>query len=117
MKLFSTELLPNELRDQLPKLYAQEKSEDAMIFAKFYFSEGNWTWFVSEGETQGDDFIFFGYVVGFEEEWGYFSLRELEEININGRRIQRDSNFQKEEFSICLARWRTERTDWEKTSG
>lgn len=110
MKHFSTELLPNELRNHLPKLYEQEESKDPIIFAKFYFPECNWTWFVTEGEVQGDDFIFFGFVVGFEEEWGYFSLQELEEINIRGQKIERDLDFQEKEFSICLASWRADRS-------
>lgn len=103
------ELLPKDLRSKLPKLYEQDEAEDPMIYAKFFFPGGNWTWFVSEGEMQGDDFTFFGFVIGFEEEWGYFSLRELQEIEINGLKIERDLAFEQEPFNDCLARWRSER--------
>ena len=50
----------------LPKLYAQEKqaTKDKWVYLKFFFPAGNWTWFVTEGEAEGDDFVFFGFVVG-----------------------------------------------------
>lgn len=72
------ELLMEELRAQLPALYSQEGAEDPMVYAKFFTPDSNWTWYVTEGSQEGDDFIFFGYVFGFEGEWGYFSLNELQ---------------------------------------
>jgi len=45
------ELLPEELKNQLPKLYEQEKAEDPKIFIKFFFPAGNWTWFVTEPQS------------------------------------------------------------------
>ena len=63
------ELLPAELRAVLPRLYAQEKIEDPVIHAKFFTPDSNWTWYVTGGETEEDDFRFFGYVCGMEEEW------------------------------------------------
>ena len=51
-----------------------------------------WYWFATEkaGEqmsvlANGDsipDTIWFGYVQGFEEEWGYFSQAEIESLNL-----------------------------------
>ncbi len=72
------ELLSQELRQSLPALRSQETISDPIVHAKFFTPDSNWTWFVTEGSPEGDDFIFFGYVCGFEEEWGYFSLHELE---------------------------------------
>ncbi len=103
------ELLPEELKSQLPKLYEQEGAPDQKVFIKYFFPAGNWTWFVTEGEPRGDDFLFFGYVIGLEREWGYFTLKQLEEININHLTVERDLYFQQEEFSRCLARWKLER--------
>ncbi len=57
------------------------------MYAKFFTPDSNWTWYVTEGSAQHDpdtpdhgevDFLFFGLVIGFEKELGYFSLRELE---------------------------------------
>jgi hypothetical protein len=103
------ELLPIELQNQLPKLYAQEGIEEPFVYIKFFFPAGNWTWFVTEGEPRGDDFLFFGYVIGSGSEWGYFTLRQLEEINISGLTVERDLYFKQESFSRCLKRWKMER--------
>ena len=71
------ELLTDELRKKLPPLYAQEKEKDPTVYVKFFTPDSNWTWYATEGEQQNGDFIFFGYVIGQEREWGYFSLNEL----------------------------------------
>lgn len=87
-------LLTDELRAQLPALYAQENEKDAMVHIKFFTPWTGWTWYVTEGSPEGDDFIFFGYVIGQESEWGYFSLNELESINGPfGLKIERDLHF------------------------
>lgn len=103
------ELLPPELREKLPKLYEQEGSEDRIVHIKFFFPAADWTWFVTEGEAEGDDFTFFGYVIGFASEWGYFSLRELEEINVHHLTVERDLDFREAKMSVCLKRWKEER--------
>jgi hypothetical protein len=71
------ELLTAELRKCLPPLYSQEKNKDPVVRMKFFTPDSNWTWYVTEGSEQEGDFIFFGYVFGLDEEWGYFSLVEL----------------------------------------
>ena len=103
------ELLPTDLREKLPKLYAQEGIEDPIVHLKFFFPAADWTWFVTEGQAEGDDFTFFGYVIGFASEWGYFSLRELQEINVHHLTVERDLDFRQEKMSVCLARWKDER--------
>jgi hypothetical protein len=104
------ELVPAELRAKLPRLYSQEHNRDPTVHLKFFSPYSNWTWFATEGEQQEDDFIFFGYVIGFEEEWGYFSLSELE----SARRgdlplVERDLYFTPGPFSEVIARYRRER--------
>lgn len=102
------ELLTAELREQLPPLYATDKTDTAekLIVTKFFFPAGVWTWFAVEGEQKTNDFIFFGYVVGDFPEWGYFSLNELEGININGLRIERDLHFKPGKFKDVLEKFR-----------
>lgn len=96
-------LLPEELRKALPKLRRQEGSADPVVYEKFFFPASGWTWLATEGEAQGDDFVFFGYVIGFEAELGYFTLRELEEVNVNGIVIERDCYFEPGKLSTCLS--------------
>lgn len=88
------QLLPDNLRSQLPALYAQENTSDPMVYAKFFTPWSNWTWYVTEGSAEDEDFIFFGYVIGFEKEWGYFSFNELQAIKgPGGLTIECDLHF------------------------
>jgi hypothetical protein len=91
-QLLTMELLTPEIREQLPKLYAQEKEPDAIAHVKFFDPCGSWTWYVTEFD--GED-TFFGLTQGFEEELGYFSLSELQEYRGKlGIGIERDLHFQ-----------------------
>ena len=103
------ELLPAELRAQLPTRYSQEKVTDRIVYVKFFSPYSNWTWFATEGSPEEDDFLFFGYVIGFEEEWGYFSLNEMQSA-MRGPLplIERDLHFEPGPFSQVLARYRRE---------
>ena len=73
-------LLTQALRAQLPALYATEKVADAdkIAVCKFFTPDSYWTWFVCEAGTGEDADILFGFVIGHEPEWGYFSIKELE---------------------------------------
>ena len=73
-------LLTDELRARLPPLYSQEAEADPIVYAKFFLPGTGWTWYVTEGSPRGDDFLFFGFVVGLESEFGYFVLSELESV-------------------------------------
>lgn len=97
------QLLPQELRTQLPKLYAQEGTEDPTVHVKYFTPDSNWTWYVTEGQEEGSDFRFFGYVVGMEAEWGYFLLSELQSARGKlGLPIERDLYFAKQPISAIL---------------
>jgi len=94
------ELLTEELRQNLPALYAQEGNPDPVVHLKFFTPDSSWTWYATEGSPEGDDFIFFGYVIGFEREWGYFSLTELTQSRgPMGLPIERDLYFKPGLFS------------------
>lgn len=88
-----SKLLTDEAKRSLPKFRTQEFSKDPMVYAVFFYPGSGWIWFVTEAESVGDDFLFFGYVIGFESEWGYFALSELEEVNINGVKVERVADF------------------------
>lgn len=103
-------LLTAELRSQIPPLYSQEKNPDATVHLKLFCPWSNWTWFATEGSEQEGDFLFFGYVIGHEEEWGYFLLSELESASgPGGLTIERDLSFKPGPFSEVIARFRKER--------
>jgi hypothetical protein len=76
------QLLTQEIKQKLPKLYSQENEKDPMVICKFFDPTSAWTWYVIEGEEKdydyGRDTLFFGYVIGDDAELGYFTLHELE---------------------------------------
>ena len=87
-------LLSDELRARLPQLYSQESSDDPIVYAKFFLPGTGWTWYVTEGGEQEDDYLFFEFVVGLESEFGYFLLSELESAtNRLGLHVELDRSF------------------------
>jgi hypothetical protein len=86
-------LLSKEAAEQLPGLYANEElGLAAQALVKFFTPDSNWTWYASEYDPKNR--IFFGYVIGFEDELGYFSLEELEQARGPlGLPIERDEHF------------------------
>lgn len=70
------EILPQQLRDQMPKLYATDgQGFEAIAYLKVFDAAGSWYWYATEFD-QFDEL--FGLVLGDYVEWGYFSLSELE---------------------------------------
>ena len=69
-------------------LYSQDgKGKEAVcraIFALGAVRCGAVRWFILEGEKEGNDTILFGIVVGLaEDEYGYISLNELSEVELD----------------------------------
>ncbi len=84
-------LMTEELRKTIPPLYSTEEVPDPMVQAKFFTPDSSFTWYPIEFD--GED-RFFGYVIGFEAELGYFSLSELESVRGSlGLKIERDLYF------------------------
>lgn len=89
-------LLTKEIEGKLPKLYSQEHIKNPKIVVKFFHPMSSYTWYVTEGERQKDedrDWLFFGLVNGHEKELGYFTLKQLEGVEIRGLKIERDKWF------------------------
>lgn len=97
------QLMTPELEEKLKDypLYSQDgKGDKAEVIIKYFNPVGAGTWYVLEGNKQeSGDYLFFGYVELLEGEYGYFTLGELESIQIplrmNGKvvdtaRIERD---------------------------
>ena len=86
-------LLTKEIISELPKFYETEdvETEDKLIRAKLFTPWSDWTWYVIEFD--GEDQCF-GYVKGFEAEFGYFSLTELASLEGPfGLKVERDKYF------------------------
>jgi hypothetical protein len=66
--------------------------DDIRVQVKFFTPDSSWTFYALEFD--GED-VFFGLVVGFEIEAGYFSLSELEAVRGPlGLPIERDLWFE-----------------------
>lgn len=84
-------LLTNSLREQLPPLGATANQHDPVAVCKFFTPDSSWTWYAIEFD--GDD-TFYGLVQGFEEEFGSFSLAELQTVaGPMGLPVERDLYF------------------------
>ena len=68
-------------RRGIPPLYSQEDASDPTVYLEINLLQLPWRWFVTECDIEDGerDVMFYGYVVGFAKEWGYFRLSELED--------------------------------------
>ena len=97
-------LLPKDIADKIPALYATESIEDPMVVLKFFLPGTRWTWYVIEYD--GED-IFYGYVIGEYAELGYFLLSELRNIKVPfGFFVERDLYFKPKPLSVIKRMYR-----------
>lgn len=63
-----------------------------MIHFKLFFPWGNWSWYIAQYDPKTG--MMFGMCHGFEKEWGYSHLPELEKVRgIGGLGIERELYF------------------------
>ena len=89
-----TEALTAEDLANLPGVgtIKEQPFEDLMLWVRFFDPTGSWTWYAAEYDPVCRRF--FGYVEGFDGEWGYFSLDELLMlVGPLGLGIERDLHF------------------------
>jgi hypothetical protein len=86
-------LLTKAILERFAAVGSQDgKGKEALVIAKFFSPWSSWTWYATEYDPERKEF--FGLVVGFESELGYFSLDELENTKGPlGMRIERDLYF------------------------
>ena len=85
-------LLTKALEKRFAQVGRQEDVKDPLVIAKFFYPAGAATWFATE--YYPEDRVFYGYASLFgdhNDEWGYFSLVELESFSGRfGLGIERD---------------------------
>ena len=87
------ELMPKDLRENIPDLYSTENSEDPICQIKLFTPDSNFTWYVFE-VSKDDLNTCYGYVIGIDSELGYFTLEELKSVRGPlGLGIERDLLF------------------------
>ena len=92
------ELIPKEIKEQIPSLYATENQNNPTVFVKLFLD--SWTWYITELSIDG--VIAFGYVISpFGAELGYFSLEEIKSIKGSlGIGVERDLKFKPTKLSL-----------------
>ena len=94
-------LLTKEIENKFKKIGSQQGVKDPIIVAKFFNPTGAGTWYATEYDPK--EKMFFGYVSIFgdhNDEWGYFGLEELENIECRlGLGIERDLYFDSQPIS------------------
>lgn len=89
------QLLTKELETEFKRIGSQEELNDPLVVARFFNPTGAGTWLATEYSPE--DKIFFGFVSIFGnecDEWGSFSLDELESFRGRmGLGIERDKYF------------------------
>ena len=99
-------LMTKTLVKRFAQVGSQEKVKDPVIVAKFFNPTGAGTWFATEYDPKRR--IFFGYVSIFGDhcdEWGYFSLDELESYKGHfGLGIERDLYWSEKRFSEVIGK-------------
>lgn len=89
-------LMTKKLMQLLPALGStSELSPDKIsVVVKYFTPDANFTWYVTEGEKDRDDYRLFGWVEGLYPELGYFMLSELERLRGPlGLKVERDLHF------------------------
>ena len=85
-------LLTKELEKRFKEVGSQENVKDPIVIAKYFNPCGAGTWWATEYDPETK--VFFGYASIFgdhNDEWGYFSLEELESFTGKfGLGIERD---------------------------
>lgn len=94
-------LLTEEIIERFKRypLYSQEdKGFDSLVLVKYFNPVGVGTWLITEAELQEDgDWLLFGYCHIYCWEWGYVSLKELQDLKLPfGLTIERELYIRKD---------------------
>ena len=98
------ELMTERLERRFAEIGRQDEAKDPIVIAKFFNPAGAGNWYATEyfPETK----CFYGYVSIFgdhNDEWGYFTLRELEDYRGHfGLGIERDLYFAERPISEVI---------------
>jgi hypothetical protein len=99
--------IPEELRANIPQLGEASEQEDPMVWVKLSSEALGTTWYIIGAQWLDTDAIFYGYIVGWDEQHTYFNLSDLELLSVQeGVPIEYDSTFTPCRLSEVVARER-----------
>ncbi|MGB0870939.1 MAG: DUF2958 domain-containing protein [Flavobacteriales bacterium] len=96
-------LMTKALEQEFEQIGMQRDIKDPQVITKYFHPlHPSATWYASEYNPETRNF--YGFVEGLipgGDEWGYFSLDELESINMKGLKMERDLFHIKQPISKC----------------
>jgi hypothetical protein len=99
--------IPEELRKNIPQLGEASEQSDPIVWVKLSSQALGTTWYVIEAQWLATDAIFYGCVVGWDEELTHFNQSDLELLSAQeGASIENDSTFISCRLSEVIARER-----------
>ncbi|MCW3162637.1 DUF2958 domain-containing protein [Chryseobacterium oryctis] len=95
-------LITKELEKRFAEVGDQSQSSNPLIIAKFFAPSHSATWYATELDVENQ--ICFGYVTGLAfDEWGSFSIQELESLQLPfGLHVERDRFFKEIRFKELI---------------
>ena len=93
-------LIPKETLATIPDLYCSTETLDPICHVKLFTPDANWTWYIIE-HSKEDGVTCYGYVMGLENELGYFSLEEIAAVRgTMNLPVERDMHFKPTLLSV-----------------
>ena len=93
---------PESQMAEIPALYATEALRMPDKIIRLHYFLGSCDWWIAEIDRDNEESLAFGFVnLGDPQnaEWGYISLRELEEMTVFGFVVERDLHWDPKPFS------------------
>ena len=98
-----SKLLTDKQLQTIPNLYETENQKDPICHLKLFLPSSNWTWYILEINKE-DNNTCYGLVDGLEQELGYFTIRELENLKgMFGLKVELDTSFKPTKLSKIKA--------------
>ena len=95
-------LIPKEMLDTIPDLYSSPDTTDQICKVKLFTPDANWTWYIIELSKE-DNSTCYGYVKGWVNELGYFSLEEIADVRgALNLPVERDIHFNPTKLSQIM---------------
>lgn len=97
-------LISEDLIVNIPDLHETERAINPICQLKLFTPDAQWTWYIIEFSKE-DKSTCYGYVQGFENELGYFSLIEIEEARgALGLKVEIDISFKPTALAIIKSK-------------
>lgn len=98
------QLMTEEIAKTVPRLYGQDGAEDPTVYAHYFSCVNGWDWWLLEFDGTDEAF---GLVEGYDDELGYFSIKEMAELNrqMGFAAVERDEHFSPKPLSAVRRRY------------